>query len=122
MERVFTLEEARALVPTLSGLLTQLQAAHRELVAVAPKEASRIASGNGSASTASALAAAEHRYVELIREIDGIGVIVRDPRTGLVDFAATRDDEPIYLCWRLGESDIGHWHPRDTGMAGRQPL
>ena len=53
---------------------------------------------------------------------DEVDLIVRDVESGLVDFAAMRDDEAVYLCWRLGEPSIGFWHPRDTGFGGRQPL
>lgn len=122
MERVFSFDEASALLPRLAELLTKLRDAHRELVDTAPAEGERISSGNGSAAAASAVSEAEHRYLSLLRDIDALGVIVRDPDTGLIDFAATRADEPIYLCWRLGEEAIAYWHPRDTGLAGRSPL
>jgi hypothetical protein len=122
VERVFSLGDARALLPTLTKLLAALQAAHRELVDVAPGQGQRISSGNGSAAAASALSAVEQRYMDLLRELDSMGVVVRDPQTGLVDFAATREGDPVYLCWRLGEPDIAFWHPHDTGVAGRQPL
>jgi hypothetical protein len=122
VERVFTLEEARSLVPVLSDTLARLKAAHLALTSLAPAEGRRISAGNGSASAASALSVVEQRYTDVLREVEGLGVVLRDPQTGLVDFAATRDGDPIYFCWRLGESDIGHWHSRDTGMAGRQPL
>ncbi|HKR99797.1 MAG TPA: DUF2203 domain-containing protein [Candidatus Dormibacteraeota bacterium] len=122
MERVFTLAEASALLPQLTELLTRLRDAHEDLEESAPAEGERIASGNGSAAAASAVSQAEQGYVSLLREVDALGVIVRDPSSGLVDFAATRDEEPVYLCWRLGETAITHWHPRDTGFAGRQEL
>jgi hypothetical protein len=122
VERVFGVAEAQALLPTLTKLLTDLQAAYRELMELVPSEGERIAGGNGSASAASALSAAERRYMTLLREVDALGVVVRDPESGLVDFAATHKGKAVYLCWRLGESTIGFWHPRDTGIAGRQPL
>ena len=31
-------------------------------------------------------------------------------RGGLVDFYSLREDRPIFLCWRLGEERISHWH------------
>ena len=41
---------------------------------------------------------------------------------GLVDFPGEMDGRLIYLCWRLGEPSIQHWHEIDAGFAGRQPL
>ena len=32
------------------------------------------------------------------------------------------DDHEVYLCWRLGEPEVGHWHDLDAGFAGRQKL
>jgi hypothetical protein len=58
----------------------------------------------------------------VVAEIGGLGVVVRDPSTGLVDFPAERDGEPVYLCWRLGEDEVAHWHDRDSGFSGRKPL
>ena len=110
------------MLPQLTELLTRLRDAHRDLVDSAPAEGERIAAGNGSAAAASAVSQAEHGYLSILRDIDALGVIVRDPSSGLIDFAATRDGEPVYLCWRLGEDAITHWHPRDTGFSGRQEL
>jgi len=28
----------------------------------------------------------------------------------------------VYLCWRRGETHIGHWHPLDEGFSGRRSL
>jgi len=39
-----------------------------------------------------------------------------------VDFYSLREDRPIFLCWRLGEDRITHWHEIDSGFAGRQPI
>lgn len=62
------------------------------------------------------------RWVELHRELEGLGVELKDPRTGLIDFRAMRQGEEVYLCWRLGEPSVGHWHPLHTGFAGRAPI
>jgi hypothetical protein len=55
-------------------------------------------------------------------ELIGLGIQVRDPQTGLIDFLSERDGEEIFLCWRLGEDAVAWWHPIDSGFAGRQPL
>jgi hypothetical protein len=39
-----------------------------------------------------------------------------------VDFLARRGQEQVYLCWRLGEPEIRHWHGLQEGFAGRKPL
>ena len=58
-----------------------------------------------------------------IREIQELGAEYKTPLdAGLVDFPAELDGRPIYLCWRLGEASVDHWHEIDSGFAGRQPL
>ena len=50
------------------------------------------------------------------------GCIVKDLDRGLVDFYSLRGDRLIFLCWKLGEREIGHWHPIDGGFDQRRPL
>ena len=121
MERVFSEAEANQLLPELTGLLNHLAEAKAELEAGTNQAGLRAAS-NGSATAAAGDSRAERAFNDLIGEIEALGVVVRDAESGLVDFAATRDGQPVYLCWRLGEERVGYWHPRDTGFAGRQPL
>jgi hypothetical protein len=62
------------------------------------------------------------RMEQAVRQIDAWGVTLRDIGTGLVDFPALVNGRPIWLCWKLGEGEIGYWHELDTGIAGRKPL
>jgi hypothetical protein len=48
--------------------------------------------------------------------------LLRDPETGLVDFPGEREGERIYLCWRLGEDAVGHYHGERGGYSRRKPL
>jgi len=122
MERVFTQDEATALLPRLTELLTALRDAHRMAMELAGSGTKHTVSSNGSAAAAVTVSGPMLEVERLSDEIEGLGVILRDPETGLVDFAAMRDGQQIYLCWRLGEASIGYFHPRDTGFMGRQPL
>lgn len=56
------------------------------------------------------------------RELDALGIELKDPRLGLVDFPSETNGRRIVLCWRLGERDVQYWHEVDAGYAGRQPL
>ena len=64
-------------------------------------------------------AAAIDRYVG---ELTELGVEMKGPDVGLVDFPGEMGGRPVCLCWRLGEPAVAHWHERDAGFAGRQPL
>ena len=63
------------------------------------------------------------RLVEIAREIDAKGILVKDLNRGLIDFPHVRKDgEEVYLCWELGEANIKFWHRIPDGFAGRKPI
>ena len=119
VERIFSADEANALLPQLVDLLTRLGRAHAELSAATQEVHRRVAS-NGTAPES--VAGSGGDYNDLLSEITDLGVIVRDAGTGLCDFPSLREGDSVFLCWRLGEERVAFWHPRDTGVAGRQPL
>ena len=59
---------------------------------------------------------------EYERELEQLGVELKDYYTGLIDFPCWMDGREVYLCWRLGEPDVAHWHEVTEGFAGRQTL
>ena len=66
---------------------------------------------------------AARAVLELVDELDELGVQVKDPASGLVDFPARHPDgSDVLLCWQLGEDEIRFWHTLDGGYAGRKPL
>ena len=122
-ERLFTREEANLLLPRLRPLLERA----REVSAVLgdrerQKRLRSVTVGNGGGEAAREMMAEGDELSRIVAEITRLGVVVRDPTTGLVDFPAELDGQPVFLCWRIDEDDVGHWHDRDSGFAGRQPL
>ena len=55
-------------------------------------------------------------------ELSSVGCVFKGFDDGLVDFYSKLDGRDVFLCWRLGESEIAHWHELDSGFAGRQSL
>ena len=94
MERVFTHAEASALLPQLTELLTDLRMAHRAADRQGGESASHAVSTNGSAAAAVKASGPFLEAQRLSGEVEALGVILRDPETGLVDFASVRDGEP----------------------------
>ncbi len=62
------------------------------------------------------------RLQDFVDELNELGAEFKDPVTGLVDFRTLVDDREVYLCWQLGEDEIGYWHELDAGYQGRQPI
>jgi len=63
----------------------------------------------------------ESRLESYIDELTKLGVELKGP-DGLCDFYSVMDGRDVYLCWRLGEPEVLHWHELNAGVAGRQPL
>ena len=122
-ERLFDVDEANALLPTLRRLLERLQEVQKRLADHDLLQRLRsAAAGNGGGVAAHEVMSTGDEFGRITAEIEGLGVVVRDPASGLVDFPAEREGDAIYLCWRVGEDRVGHWHDRDSGFMGRQPL
>ena len=62
------------------------------------------------------------KFTELIDELAELGIELKNPLSGLLDFRAQREGSEVYLCWQLGEDAVDHWHELDAGFAGRQPI
>ena len=62
------------------------------------------------------------RLQEFIEELEALGVELKDIGRGLIDFRSLMDGREVYLCWLLGEEEVGHWHELDAGFAGRHSL
>ncbi|HWQ29082.1 MAG TPA: DUF2203 domain-containing protein [Dehalococcoidia bacterium] len=130
MPRLFTVEEAEALIPELTEILLELRKRSRELERIRSdlSIAARRARGNGHVAEG-APGSSRRRAEELVAEINrlharilALGCELKGIEEGLIDFPAEREGRTVYLCWRLGEPGISWWHELDAGFAGRQPL
>ncbi len=129
--RLYTVEEARALLPVVLPVLERLCSAFTELRTLqAAVEASRRGSAADGSLTADPWSDAGENRMELLNarvraeasRLDAWGIEVKDAATGLIDFRSRRDERVVYLCFRLGETSIAYWHTLEAGFAGRQPL
>ena len=75
------------------------------------------------------LAANSERYNTLAELIsNGVsaihrrGCLIKDMDSGLLDFYALNGDRLVFLCWKLGEKRIAHWHGTNEGFSSRKPL
>lgn len=123
--RIFTLGEARSLVPRLRKLLARVAKEREALLDMRVEidlAREKAIEGGGGSPLGPAYIAHLIAFSEAVQEIEYLGVHVKDLRTGLVDFPYDRDGRIVYLCWKPDEDDIAWWHESDVGFAGRQPL
>jgi len=59
---------------------------------------------------------------EYLQQIIALGAMPKGLDPSLVDFPYRMGDEEVYLCWRLGEKKITHYHGIEGGFSGRKKL
>jgi hypothetical protein len=130
--RYFTPEEANSALPEVEPLVERLVVSRRESVRLEERLGAvraRVLGNGGGLDPArvgdlQAKAMEAARVVlEVVGELDELGVQVKDPDSGLVDFPALHPDgSDVLLCWGLGEDAVRFWHTLEGGFAGRKPL
>jgi hypothetical protein len=124
--KLFTIQEANALLPNVRIILAKIQGAHRKLGHYredAKKAAAAAEQGGGGIESGVAYAAVLTELTVQLSELETLGVQLKDFERGLVDFPSLRDGRVVLLCWQLGEGDeLEWWHDVDAGFAGRTPL
>jgi hypothetical protein len=124
--KIFSVEEANALLPTVRGILRKIRRAHKRLLSyqTAAKEAADAAEqGGGGMADGVRYAVILMELTTFMSEIESLGVQLKDFTRGLVDFPSLRDGRVVLLCWQLDEGDsVEWWHDVDAGFAGRTPL
>ncbi len=130
--RVFTIDEAQALLPRLREVFAEFDALNTGL-AEARQELQKLETIWGDQSTEhpdrdrmQELGERIQRFLERGRELEqellDSGCQLRDFQEGLIDFFHVRNGQLVTLCWRRTESSIVAWHPFDAGYAAREPL
>lgn len=127
--RIFTVREAEATLPLVRRVVNDLMAAYpvwRELVAkyevlTGPLRSDDVEPDELRETRESVTRVAE-RINGYMLELEKVGCVFKGFDAGLVDFYALKDDTLVFLCWKLDEEHITHWHEVDAGFAGRQPI
>jgi hypothetical protein len=124
--KLFSVDEANALLPAVRRIVAGIKRAHAELAAraAAAKHAAEGAEqGGGFMPGGSRYATALLHLAERAGALETLGVQLKDYERGLIDFPSMRDGRVVLLCWQLGEGDqLEWWHEVEAGYAGRQPL
>jgi hypothetical protein len=69
-----------------------------------------------------AVGGAEMELLKAVANLNGMGIQLKGPLEGLIDFPSYRDGELVELCWKLGEESVEHWHRIGEGFVGRKKL
>lgn len=107
---IFTLEEARALLPQVREV-TQY---HHDRVAEMQEHLESLPESQSFRDIEQSMNAEVQQWVMTLQDL---GVDVKG--LWLADFDS---GDGYYYCWQLGEEDIEYFHRYETGFAGRRPI
>jgi hypothetical protein len=130
--QLFTVEEANRLLTEIRPRFERLVEAKREFDRIrARMDVLGLATSGAGQDNPDVVELRRHqeRYNALAEMIsNGVsaihrrGCLIKDLDTGLLDFYALNGDRLVFLCWKLGESEVAHWHRLDAGFSDRQPI
>jgi hypothetical protein len=123
-QKLFTVEEANALLPRLREILGEV-ALHRDALRERAPHMQPIlaaAIGNGGGRAGSEYGVEAYSLYLAMERISELGVVPKDLDMGLLDFPHERGGRVVFLCWHPPEESVEYWHELDAGYAGRQPL
>ena len=132
-EQVFTLEEINALLPRLKGIVdeqllrrTAIEERLRDLggrlgqvpesIAVEPDDDDELRG------LKTDLLGRIELYQATWRTVEELGAVLKDARSGLLDFYGQVDGKLVWFCWKHGETEITHYHALDEGFSGRREI
>ena len=124
--KLFTIEEANALLPSVREILQRIQGSRRRLATY--RRAAKLAAegaeqGGGGMEGGALYATLLTQFTAEMSELEALGVQLKDFDRGLVDFPSLREGRVVLLCWQLGEGDeLEWWHDMEAGFGGRTPL
>jgi hypothetical protein len=126
--KLFTVNEANELLPTIRPLVEQILDNIRRLKIVSESVIRRDQLDPEAPNLMELLREDDEisRLVEQVKNwvetINGHGCMCKGVEQGLVDFPCVLGSEVVYLCWQLGEPSVGFWHRIEDGFAGRKSL
>ena len=119
MGRIFTLDQARLLLPGLLARADEVVRARADLVELQSALNAGAATPLGGLPEAKAL---EARLSELLGWFTAEGLELKSIAPLLLDFPARLDGSDVLLCWLEGERELTWYHKPEHGFAGRRPL
>jgi hypothetical protein len=130
-KKYFTAAEANAMLPLVRAIVADiatlardLRERHERLTHIPPARRNALTDAHREELqlVEAELERGQEQMREHEKELRQLGVELKDYFTGLVDFPCLMHGREVYLCWRLGEAEVAHWHELEGGFAGRQKL
>lgn len=121
---LYTPEEASNLIPQITQLVKKLQKHQsnvRDLMEQAPYPIPPVMYNLGSR-VGSNLVVEFEAIERAIEKVQSYGGRIKDIDNGLVDFPGIVNGREVWLCWKMGERAITHFHDYGKGYSDRKEI
>lgn len=129
---VFSIEQARSMLPLLRLIVADISLAHRELTERRSNLRRMLRNHQGKSrfqvydqeiiAIQTDLKEDGAHLDEYISELEQLGVILRSAHEGIVDFPTVIDDQPAFFTWQMEQADVTDFHWASESTADRRPL
>jgi hypothetical protein len=101
MGKIFTLDEANKALVFVAPVMKEIQTIWGILMSM---------QGSEDGSSEPLIRAKLNRLKTCNEELAQVGCVLKDPVEGVLDFPSFYKDQPVFLCWKLGEEQVEAWH------------
>ena len=125
--QIFTIEQARAMLPLLRLIVTDISLSHRELTERKSNLRRMLRRHEGKArfqiydaeitEIQEDLKNETAHLEDYVSELEQLGVVLRSAHDGIVDFPAVIDEMPAFYTWQMEQQDIVDFHRSDESTA-----
>lgn len=129
--KTFTIEEANAALPLVRAIVRDLVHLSQEVTERRQRVSFLLSNREPNendpywqelAAVEASLEQDSLRLREYVDELRQLGIEPKSAVEGVVDFPSRFEERDVYLCWKLGEAEVLHWHEIDGGFQERRPL
>lgn len=131
-KKLFTIEQARAMLPLLRLIVTDIALSHRELTERKSNLRRMVRRSEGQprfqvynaeiSEIQEDLKSDSVHLDDYVNELERLGVVLRSAHDGIVDFPAMIDDQPAFYTWQMDQPDVVDFHWAAESTADRKPI
>ena len=125
MFRIYTPQDANKSLPEVKRRFNTILSQKNNVVALQEEVQKTLESGSSLErfiKKKQQLNGAVSSLYKSIEQLEDMGIMIKSVDDGLLDFPCMRFDKEVWLCWKLGETEIKFWHDKEEGFMGRKPL
>jgi hypothetical protein len=131
VSRRFTIAEANAMLPLVRSIVADIQeicvsvTSRRSDLHRLLRKGRRTSGAQYDDEIAESRADLQEEYDKIWHyreELETLGLHLKSPQAGSIEFPTTMGGRDAFLCWQLGDSQILFWREADPERSDRHPL